>query len=202
MVRVEAGKETGIGQFALEVSGCDDPRLNCDYLISPNREVYFGPMPVPAPIRILTVCEALRNLDIYNFKLVIIVGRRVETDEGTWLDQRCSETLTTEGFTWPNLISVSVGAQTEPPPGPPKGFEWDKRLLLRKAKTVKQTTPIRREPPYEEKLAAVYGRLESPRKLRGVFCGDGRACGNGLGHLNAAPAELVRDPKTSWRFLK
>lgn len=193
MVHVEAGKEIDLGRFPIELSGCDDPRVICDY---------FGPAPAPDPIRILTVCEALRNLDSYNFKLVIIIGRLGRTDEGTWLDERCNENITTDGFVWPNIISVSVGAQTQPLSRPPKESAWNKRLLLNKAKTVKQTTPIRREPPYEEELAAVYGRLESPRKLRAVLCGDGSTCDNGLGHLNAAPAEIVLDPKTNWRLLK
>ena len=76
MVHVDAGKELDLGHFAIEISGCDDPRVNCDPI---------GPAPVPDPIRILTVCEALRNLDRYNFKLVIIVGRLGKTDEGTWI---------------------------------------------------------------------------------------------------------------------
>ena len=66
--------------------------------------------------------------------------------------------------------------------------------ILAKVKQVKNTSPLRREPPYREKVAAAYGRLESPKYLM--------TRSDGLGHLNSAPAQLVHDPKDRWRFFK
>ena len=48
-------------------------------------------------IPILTVCDALRDPVRYGGKVVIIVGRSVGTDEGSWLSEDCGFKLEIEG---------------------------------------------------------------------------------------------------------
>src|SRR5258706_16303161 len=76
----------------------------------------------------LTVCQALRDSARYSGQTVIVVGRSVGTNEGSWLDENCGMNLVIEGRKYPTPISTSyVVSQFAPPPQRPQGFRWDKR---------------------------------------------------------------------------
>jgi hypothetical protein len=197
-VEIKDGKETDIGHLLLPLSGCDDPDVICDdFGIGPER----GKVEEPVPF--LTVCEVLKSLEQYNYKRVVIVGRLSETDKGTWLDQECSYALITDRFRWPNSIVIAhPGGLAGPAPGLPSSFRWDVKLLAKKAKSVRESTHIRIMPPNRERLAAVYGRLESPAGLVTVQCEIESVCGSGLADLNVAPAQLTQDPEARWKFLQ
>jgi hypothetical protein len=55
----------------------------------------------------ITVCEVLSNPKAYNGKTIAVVGWLGGTDEGSWLDEvDCGRELQTDGFTWPNSLSL------------------------------------------------------------------------------------------------
>ena len=45
---------------------------------------------------LLTVCEALSHLKLYNGKSVVLVGKFVTTIEGQWLVENCEHKLITK----------------------------------------------------------------------------------------------------------
>ncbi|HVW09975.1 MAG TPA: hypothetical protein VHC90_15405 [Bryobacteraceae bacterium] len=120
---------------------------------------------------VLTVCEALSDMQKYEGKSVIIVGRSVSTDEGWWLDEECGLRVVNGGHVFGPSISVGyVGSQFSPPPATPARFRWDMRLLEQKLAQVRRSTKLpNRE---HDRWLAVFGRLEMhlPRELRpGVY---------------------------------
>lgn len=151
--------------------------------------------PSPAqPIAVITVCEALKNLSLYNGKPIVIVGRLGGTFEGSWLSENCDSSLITDGYTWSNIISTSyLRSETEPPPPLPQNFKWDKELLQSKLKQLQATTRLRdaKTLEYSDKWVAIFGRFEARLPLRTAVAGDGKPRGYGFGHLNAAPAQLI-----------
>jgi hypothetical protein len=148
-------------------------------------------------VPVLTVCDALENLQTYNGKTVIIVGRSSTTGEGSWLDQECDRKLVTQSFTWPSSISTAyIKRTTAPPPKLPEGFSWDVEALKQKLESVKKKTRLRPDDVW----LALYGRLETHDKLQVALCGGGRLCGVGFGHLSASPAQLVYPDDAEYRF--
>jgi hypothetical protein len=145
-------------------------------------------------IPVLTVCEALNNLSQHNGKVVVVVGKLVGTEEGSWLSEDCNEKIVTDGFTWQNIISLSYSrSEVEPPPRVPKEFNWDLTLLLKKLKQVQRTTRLEvlKQYNYTDKWFAVFGRFETRLPLQVALGGGGKLFGYGFGHLNAAPAQLI-----------
>jgi hypothetical protein len=142
----------------------------------------------------VSVCEVLNDLARYNGKPIVIVGRFAYTDEGTWLSEDCERKIVTHGYTWANIISTTyVRSQVEPPPGLPKGFKWEERLLKLKLEQVRRTTTLRvlKQYHYSDKWVAMFGRFETRLPLQVAVGGGGRLMGYGFGHLNAAPAQLI-----------
>jgi hypothetical protein len=139
-------------------------------------------------IPVLTVCQALRDSALYSGQTVIVVGRSVGTDEGSWLDENCGIDLVIEGRKYPTSISTSyVVSQFAPPPQRPQGFRWDKRRLQQRLADVQQTTRLEGDAHW----FAVYGRLETAA-TRTITLGNGQvATTSGYGHLGSAPAQMV-----------
>ena len=154
--------------------------------------------PATNNIPVLTVCQALRDPSRYASQEVIIVGRSVGTDEGTWLDENCGLKVLIQGRTFTATISTTyVASEVAPPPQLPRGFKWDQALLQRALDEVRKTTRLDRGTQW----AAIYGRLEAA-PVRNVTLGDGRVASTfGYGHLNGAPAQLV-GPADGFRRLK
>ena len=145
-------------------------------------------------IPVLTVCEALNNLSQHNGKVVVVVGKLVGTEEGSWLREDCDEKIVTDGYTWENIISLAyVRSAVEPPPRVPKDFDWDLTLLLKKLKQVRRTTRLQvlKQYNYTDRWFAVFGRFETRLPLQVALGGGDKLFGYGFGHLNAAPAQLI-----------
>jgi len=148
----------------------------------------------PDEVPVLTVCEALNDLQRFEGKSVIIVGRFSSTDEGSWLGEDCGLKVVNGGREFQPSISISYAVSDfSPPPKKSSGFKWDERLLQQKLEQVKRTTSLRvyKEINYSDQWLAIFGRLETelPRKLN---MGNGRyGYTTGFGHLSAAPAQLV-----------
>jgi hypothetical protein len=56
---------------------------------------------------VLTVCEVLSDLQRYQGKLVVVVGRSGATSEGSWLDQECGFKVVRNGREFPGSISTA-----------------------------------------------------------------------------------------------
>ena len=140
-----------------------------------------------ATARVLNVCDVLRDIRAVNGKTLIVVGRSISTNEGSWLGAECSDRLSTVSFTWPNVVATSSGVNdSAPPPQLPKGFKWPEAAISKSAAGVAGGV-VRRA---GQKWLAVYGRLETHVPLQVAMCGGG-PCGIGFGHGAEAPAQIV-----------
>jgi hypothetical protein len=146
-------------------------------------------------VPVLTVCEVLSDLDRYEGKSIIVVGRFGWTDEGSWLSEDCKLKVVRGGleFTYPQISTAYVVSEFASPPELPKGFTWDKRLLKQKVAQLKRTTRLHRHSPskYNDKWVAMFGRLETslPREVR--LANGLSATTSGFGHQSASPAQLI-----------
>ena len=141
-------------------------------------------------IPVLTVCEVLHDLSQHSGKSLIAVGKLVATEEGRWLVEDCDEKVITDGYKWPNSISLRYL-----PPSVSKEFTGDVPLLLTKLRQVQRTTRLQvlKESDYSDKWFAVFGHFVTrvpPEVVRGA---DGKLHGYGFGHLSSSPAQLVAE---------
>src|ERR1019366_6710591 len=78
-------------------------------------------------VPVLTVCEALSDLERYTGKSVIVVGRTTSTDEGSWLDESCGLKVVRGDREFEAVISTTyIVSESAAPPTLPNGFRWDK----------------------------------------------------------------------------
>lgn len=174
----------------------------CSALLLPSACILTAASDDAPPI--LTVCEALSELQRYEGRSIIVVGRFSSTDEGSWLDEECALKVVREEREFPTVISIAYAAfEFADPPQKPRGFRWDKRLLQQKLDQVTRTThlQVHKDLNYSDQWLAVFGRLEThlPRQVK---TDDSRyAYTNGFGHLSGAPAQLIA-PANGYLALK
>src|SRR5579872_2811612 len=95
-------------------------------------------------VPVVTVCEVLTDLQRYDGKLIVVVGRFSYTDEGSLLDVECGFRVKNAKWEFPTSISTSYMAdEFAPPPVKPPGFRWDEPLLRQKLEQLKRTTALR-----------------------------------------------------------
>jgi hypothetical protein len=139
-------------------------------------------------IPVLTVCEVLRNLGIYNNKSIIVIGKFTATDEGFWLYEDCPTKIVTDGYTWDSSISMLyIIGRTDPPPQLPQNFRWNDEVLLQKMKSSRDY----KNPLTREELHARYGRLETRIPPEVFKYPNGSVRGFGFGHLGGSIAQLI-----------
>jgi hypothetical protein len=164
-----------------------------DMILTPVRiyvvlALFGGTMAKGTEVPVLTVCEALQSRITYNAKLVVLVGRLGSTFEGSWLSEDCEQKLTTEGYTWPNIISMTYIRSETQPPKLPDDFKWNKSALAEKLARVQKTTKLRQNG--KDHWIAVCGRFETRETFRVGRTATGWLA-DGFGHLNGAPAQLI-----------
>lgn len=139
------------------------------------------------PLKPITVCEALRNRKLYNGKMVAIIGLWSATDEGAWLADECEQKLRTGDYVWSDSISLKYD------PSSPSAFAGEMPLDMDAAKKeIEEMKGRIKSLPEKVEWAVVYGRFETYEELETVFAGDGKTVyGNGFGHLNGSPAQVV-----------
>lgn len=135
--------------------------------------------------QVLTVCDILTSRLIYRGKIVTVRGELASSSHGSYLrTDRCPKPLLTEGFVWPNSIHIaqpgSPDVEDRTAKDPTPKMDGESRLLLKKAQS---TDRVR---------VTVTGRFETRLEFVLVQWGDGTVHGYGYGHLNLAPAQLVR----------
>ena len=144
---------------------------------------------------LLTVCEVLEQRHQYNDKVVVLVGVKASTDEGGWLlDNGCIKRVITQGFAWSNDISLKWAPTLAPEPlglALMAQTEFGTKLQL-----VQQRNSLRQfrhgKLDFSDRWVVAYGRFQSrpdlkPPKGKGVR----QEWGNGYGHLNGSPAQLL-----------
>jgi hypothetical protein len=182
-VKVEAGKETNLGTVLLPLGSCDDPGVTCS-----------GPKNGSAAIPVIGVCDALTKRDLYFSRQVIVVGRLSETKRETTLSADCPFSLATGSFAWPSSIAVADAAGARLPVLP-AGFEWDEKALDQ----AKRSLP---EAGKKERLAAIFGRFESPAGLVTLDCPRRVSCSPGMTMVDIPPALLIQDAVKTSRYLE
>jgi hypothetical protein len=159
--------------------------------------------PIP---RVLTVCEALHDLDSYRGKAAVIVGRSNGTFEGSFLHAKCGtdEHVLLQGHRWLSMIAL---AGAEKPTDINETFPIDEEILREKLsqleeyqgpeRTEAQGSIARKRVSVSSsgQWVAVYGTLDSPAKLRphvppSVSNSRNRP-GNGYGANGSVPARIV-----------
>jgi hypothetical protein len=153
--------------------------------------------PTAPDIAIVTVCEAILNRDRYNGKAIIVVGLLGWTFEGNWLSEGCERKIVTDGYAWPNMLSVAFD-DSKGTLVLPLELEWDMELVNKKLKKVQETTKLTGPSTglFSSHWVAMFGRFETRTPLR-TMVGNGRKIvGFGFGHLNSAPARITTSSGT------
>lgn len=145
---------------------------------------------------LLTLCEVLADLKSNNGRIVSLVGRLTNTDEGAWLSaDNCPNAHVTADFIWPNMVWLR-----EDPSLPSLASKGaiDARRLDEAFVKAKEAAKLRGP---NDRWAIVQGIFETRERLETVLSLDGKTVrGYGYGHLNAAPAQLVFN-KMDLKFL-
>jgi hypothetical protein len=158
----------------------------------------------------ITVCDVVANPNAYAGRDVAVLGRLGQTMEGAWLSEdHCEKQIETDGYVWPSSIWIA-GDRTAP--DPPLGLlVLDGDALSEKVASVRGTTVLRTvktvcwtpsEKPHQcevqENWSVIYGRIETQQILRRPNgSGPDRDWGNGFGHLNSTPLQILRKPDNS-----
>src|SRR5260370_28702890 len=101
---------------------------------------------------VLTICEALRNFDMYRGKDVVIVGRCEFTFEGAFMSEKCEadDRILIQGHRWLSMIAFGP---TEKRTEPLKAFPVDEAILREKLSQVNSyhATVQGSDPPEDRK---------------------------------------------------
>lgn len=141
------------------------------------------------PTPVVPLCQALRQREIYQGKVIVIVGRLQATDEGLWLSADCSRPIRTGTYAWPSLIFINRSADAQTPE-PSQPYHWDKQRIRR----VALAESPQRTRKSRGRWVAILGRFETRIPLQTALDGAGKIRGYGFGHLNGSPAQLIMAP--------
>ena len=137
-------------------------------------------------VLVVSVCETLRNLKVYNGKTVVIVARSGWTFEGTFMDEQCGPDgrILIRGRRW--LSMIEQVNSTRDNVLQPLVFPADETSLWTKLTQVSGYAE-----PTGENWVAVYGRIESPIQLTQHLLRGARSyVGNGYGANGTVPARI------------
>lgn len=208
LVSIEDGINIDIGkQYLLPERKCEGPFTPCkddghvQYFGSAGNPPEWNPDSVDAHIRsfdgtpLMNVCEYMKIRSMepidYPVRRAWVVGTLVETDQGSWLQQPCADSLKSGDFTWPNAITLVED----------KRAQERHKIWLETASKVGLSNLIPQIPQnvceddlWNEKgpCVAVYGRLETRDNLVATTCDSGKLCAYGYGPISA-PAQLILD---------
>ena len=78
-------------------------------IIVPTLIATIGSQPTKRPLKVLSVCEVLRDDPTrLNGKEIAVRGIMDGSDEGAWLTGTCGVHLRTKGIVWPNALWIEV----------------------------------------------------------------------------------------------
>jgi hypothetical protein len=160
----------------------------------------------PEQVPVLTVCEALRQLQQYRGRGIIVVGLYGWTMEGGFLSENCVRSSDRTKRSTEELIALRFSPQAPPLP---TGFVWNRAALearLRQAQIPKRTKIEQHQNTGQallpsEKRVAVYGRLQSPKVFHGpIRTRAGIHSGNGYGANGSVKAALLDEERAEYDF--
>ena len=133
------------------------------------------------------VCELLGNGFEQRGRMVTVKGRlQTGPEEFALYAVDCKSVLETNGYKWPTAVWLT------PPSGFPEepvDFAVDKQAM---EKFSRDLTKFRAANPTARGVpVVVVGKFEFPRKFEGGVGANGRWVGNGYGHLNFYPGQIV-----------
>ena len=139
-------------------------------------------------IPIMSVCEYLefrkKKPLYYKDPGVIVIGILEQTEQGSWLKQKCSNSLKSGDFIWPDAIMLK---ELEGPRGPfIRDFDWHNEYVPQLIRPFFNDMKL---PDYSEQWVAVFGSLVTREDLVAAPCGEEQICGFGYGPISA-PAQL------------
>jgi hypothetical protein len=159
-------------------------------------------------VPVLSVCEALRGLELYRGKTVVIVARAGITFEGSFMDEQCEADarILIQGHRWPSMIQLSSSPDKA---ARAEVFPVDEALLRAKLTQISSLTePVPQVPSTAAPTAspgvqavdsrytwvAAYGRIECPARLK-QHLRPSRSyphnfVGNGYGANGSVPARI------------
>jgi hypothetical protein len=172
--------------------------------------VFLSLLCVPATLaqettipKVLTVCEALRDLNLYTGKVVVIVGHSGFTFDGTFMHEKCDpdDRILIQGHRW--LSMIAVGA--EKPAEQNKTFPVDEGILREKLSQLNEYLSDAQESKPNDRgttitmsmsaWVAVYGTLQSPTRLKPhkppSASNSHNTPGNGYGANGSVPAMIL-----------
>jgi len=140
-------------------------------------------------VPVVTVCEALRSLDRYRGRPVVVVGHSGWTFEGTFLHEKCApdDFVQTDGRRWVSMMEVG-GSPSGRDQKAARAFPVDDEILWQKFNEVSAFNP-EPSPDFWGNWDAVYGEIESPNPLRQKRYRPGYS-GNGYGAGGTVPASI------------
>jgi len=167
------------------------------------------------PVKVVTVCEVLADVDRHADSAVVVVGRMERSvsliDQYQFLSEdECGHPVITHGHVWSNKIQVWARPEKGMPKPPHAKLQLEQSAVAAKLLVVRQTTKLgAHEEPYFKKdgnsivyagqrlrpneWAVVYGRIKRVPKLN-------KNCGvEGCGGDNV-PLILISEPYNVHRF--
>jgi hypothetical protein len=134
----------------------------------------------------LKVCHVLSDLNNYRNRDVQIRGEWVQTDHGMYIRGKCNRPLQTGAHRWPSSIWLQLPWLEEEET---VDFTADRNVLEKAQRQAGRL--LLRSRPGTHVYATFIGRLQVRERLevrKREYAGPN---GNGFGHLNAYPAQLV-----------
>lgn len=135
----------------------------------------------------MTVCRLLESLPKQCGKIVSVIRGELRTGPGeiALYGHKCSHHLVTDGHAWLDAVWLT-------PPGGlgnrPVNFKLDKKAL----EAAKEAIKRERDAGKKGKIMVTFtGMCEAHKMLFGGRGPNGDWIGNGFGHLNAYPAQLI-----------
>jgi hypothetical protein len=94
-----------------------------------------------APVRPLTVCEVLRDLDTYEGKAVSVVGRFSFRENGRFLSEEvCGEKVASGEKSRPAVFRLHDDGKSGPEV--PRVLEVDRRVVVQKLDEIRRSTSL------------------------------------------------------------
>ena len=149
--------------------------------------LFFMPVASPLDQKTFSVCDLLAHGAEQRGRIVSVRGSlHTGPEEFALYGLDCAFVLETSGYKWPTALWLT------PPDGIPEepvNFVVDKQAMKKFHKDLEKFQAANPSSPIVP--VVVVGKFEYPRKFVGGLGSNGKWVGNGYGHLNAYPGQIV-----------
>jgi len=135
----------------------------------------------------LTVCDVLEHLQRYRGKEIAVRGElRTGPEEAAVYGTNCNRNFMTDWHVWPNALwLIPAGSRLAEEP---VTLKLDHQVIRAMNEKIDQE---RASGKVGAVTMTIVGKLEAKRRYFGGPAASGSWVGNGYGHLNAYPAQIV-----------